>query len=59
MKVFLAGASGAIGKPLVPLLVTGGHHVVATTRSPDKVDTLRMAGAEAVVLNALDRDAVR
>jgi nucleoside-diphosphate-sugar epimerase len=59
MKLFLAGATGAIGQRLVPLLVTGGHHVVATTRSPGKVDSLRAAGAEPVVLDALDRDAVR
>jgi uncharacterized protein YbjT (DUF2867 family) len=50
MKIFLAGATGAVGKRLVPLLVRGGHQVVATTRRADKVEGLRAAGAEAVVI---------
>jgi 2-alkyl-3-oxoalkanoate reductase len=58
MKIFLAGATGALGKRLVPLLVKGGHQVVAATRSSGKADTLRAAGAEPVVVDALDRDAV-
>jgi 2-alkyl-3-oxoalkanoate reductase len=58
MKIFLAGATGALGKRLVPLLVKGGHQVVAATRSSGKTDTLRAAGAEPVVVDALDRDAV-
>jgi nucleoside-diphosphate-sugar epimerase len=58
MRIFLAGATGAIGTPLVPLLVGAGHDVTATTRSPRKADALRAAGAEPVVLDALDRDAV-
>lgn len=58
MKIFLAGATGAIGKRLVPLLVSGGHQVVATTRTGSKTDRLRAAGAEPVVVDALDRDAV-
>ncbi len=58
MKVFLAGATGAVGKRLVPLLVSSGHHVVATTRSSEKVKSLRDAGVEAVVLDGLDRNAV-
>ena len=58
MRVFVAGASGAVGKRLVPILVAGGHHVVATTRTPSKVDRLRAAGAEPIVLDALDRQAV-
>lgn len=59
MRVFLAGATGAIGKRLVPLLVSAGHHVVGMTRTPAKADELRAAGAEPVVADALDRDAVR
>ncbi|HEV2283927.1 MAG TPA: NAD(P)-dependent oxidoreductase [bacterium] len=58
MRIFLAGASGAIGKRLVPLLVANGHQVVASTRTSAKREALRAAGAEPVVLDVLDRDAV-
>jgi nucleoside-diphosphate-sugar epimerase len=58
MKIFLAGATGAIGRRLVPLLVRDGHSIVATTRHAGKLDSLRSAGAEPIVLDALDRDAV-
>ncbi|HEX6797234.1 MAG TPA: NAD(P)-dependent oxidoreductase [Ktedonobacterales bacterium] len=58
MRVFVAGASGAIGKRLVPRLVAGGYEVVAMTRSPRHSDALRAAGAEPVVADALDRAAV-
>jgi 2-alkyl-3-oxoalkanoate reductase len=58
MKIFVAGASGAIGKRLVPPLVAAGHRVVATTRTPAKLERLRGAGAEAVLMDGLDRDAV-
>jgi 2-alkyl-3-oxoalkanoate reductase len=59
MKVFVAGATGAVGKRLVPLLVAEGHEVVGTTRSPAKADELRAAGAEPVVADVLDETAVR
>ena len=58
MKVFVAGASGAVGRRLVPLLVAGGHDVTAMTRSEEKVGLLRSLGAEAVVADGLDRGAV-
>jgi 2-alkyl-3-oxoalkanoate reductase len=58
MRVFVAGATGALGRRLVPLLVAGGHQVTAMTRSPGKAAGLRAAGAEPVVADALDRDAV-
>jgi nucleoside-diphosphate-sugar epimerase len=58
MKIFLTGATGAVGRRLVPLLVDDGHQVVATTRTPTKMDQLRAAGAEPVVVDGLDRDAV-
>jgi 2-alkyl-3-oxoalkanoate reductase len=58
MKIFIAGATGAVGKRLVPLLVARGHDVVGMTRSPGKVAALTAAGARAVVAEALDRDAV-
>ena len=59
MRIFVAGAAGAIGKRLVPLLASANHTVVATTRTPAKFDLLRSLGAEPIVLDALDRDAVR
>lgn len=59
MRVFVAGATGAIGKRLVPMLLEAGHEVTGMTRSPEKVQTLRSAGAEAVVCDALDASALR
>lgn len=59
MRVFVAGATGAIGRPLVPRLVEAGHDVVGMTRSPAKADGLRDAGAEPVVADALDADGLR
>jgi nucleoside-diphosphate-sugar epimerase len=58
VRVFLAGATGAIGRPLVQLLIAGGHQVTGMTRSPEKADGLRAAGAEPVVADALDPAAV-
>ena len=58
MKVFAAGATGAMGRRLVPQLVTMGYEVVAMTRSEQKAGPLRAMGAEPVVADALDRDAV-
>jgi len=59
MRVFLAGATGVVGRFLVPQLVAEGHEVVGTTRSADKAARLRDGGAEGIVLDLLDRDAVR
>jgi nucleoside-diphosphate-sugar epimerase len=59
MKVFVVGASGAIGTRLVPQLVDRGHEVIGTSRSPDKAERLRALGAEPVVLDAIDARAVR
>jgi 2-alkyl-3-oxoalkanoate reductase len=58
MRVFVAGATGALGRHLVPGLVAEGHQVTATTRTPGKVRRLREAGAEPVVVDGLDREAV-
>jgi nucleoside-diphosphate-sugar epimerase len=55
MRIFLAGASGVVGRRLVPLLVGNGHYVVGTTRTPSKTDAIRSLGAEPMVLDALDR----
>ncbi len=58
MRVFVMGATGALGRYLVPGLVAAGHEVTATTRMPGKVAQLREAGAEPVILDGLDREAV-
>jgi nucleoside-diphosphate-sugar epimerase len=58
MKIFVAGATGAIGRRLVPLLVSRGHDVTATTRTPAKAEFLRRLGARPVVADGLDRDAL-
>jgi len=58
MRVFVTGATGALGRHLVPGLVAAGHEVTATTRAPGKAGQLRAAGAEPVVLDGLDREAV-
>jgi 2-alkyl-3-oxoalkanoate reductase len=58
MKVFVAGPTGAVGRPLVARLLAGGHQVAAMTRSVDKARGLRAIGADTVVADALDRDAV-
>lgn len=58
MKVFVAGATGALGRPLVQQLVAAGHEVSGMTRTPSKVTWLRDEGAEAVVCQALDVSAV-
>ncbi|MGH3506598.1 MAG: NAD-dependent epimerase/dehydratase family protein [Nocardioidaceae bacterium] len=58
MRVFVTGATGALGRHLVPGLVGAGHEVTATTRKPGKVAQLREAGAEPVVVDGLDREAV-
>jgi nucleoside-diphosphate-sugar epimerase len=58
MRVFVAGATGALGRHLVSGLVAAGHQVTATTRTPGKVAQVRQAGAEPVVVDGLDREAV-
>ncbi len=58
MRIFLAGATGAIGRQLVPLLLHEGHEVTGMTRSPQRAQALRAAGAQPVVADALDREAV-
>jgi 2-alkyl-3-oxoalkanoate reductase len=59
MRVFLAGASGAIGRRLVPLLVSAGHQVVGTTTTPTKIEQLKQLGAEGVQLDLLDAVATK
>jgi 2-alkyl-3-oxoalkanoate reductase len=57
MRVFVAGGTGVIGRSLIPLLITAGHQVTATTRSPGKAGLLRSLGAEPAVADGLDRGA--
>ena len=58
MKIFIAGATGAIGKQLVPRLVASGHDVVGMTRSESKQAALRDLGATPVIADALDSEQV-
>jgi nucleoside-diphosphate-sugar epimerase len=59
MKVFVAGASGAIGRPTVRRLIAAGHRVTGMTRKPERAEEIRAAGAEAVVCDAFDAEALR
>lgn len=56
MRIFVAGASGVIGRRLVPLLVEAGHEVAGMTRSPERIDLLRSLGATPVVCDVYDVD---
>jgi nucleoside-diphosphate-sugar epimerase len=56
MKIFLAGASGVVGRSLIPLLTAQGHTVSGTTRDPNKTDLLVSLGAKPVVVDVYDRD---
>jgi nucleoside-diphosphate-sugar epimerase len=57
-RIFLAGASGAIGSRLTPLLLGAGHYVCGTTRSNAKVEALRSLGADPVVVDVFDAAAL-
>src|SRR5215218_3444412 len=59
MRIFLAGATGVIGRRLLPLLVDAGHHVAGLTRSEARVGDVTAAGAVAVVADVYDADALR
>jgi len=59
MRVFIAGASGAIGRPLVAKLIAAGHEVTGTTRSEERAERLRRDGARAAVVDVFDADALR
>jgi nucleoside-diphosphate-sugar epimerase len=56
VRIFVAGATGAIGRPLVRRLVAAGHDVTGMTRSPERAEALRAAGVEPVVADAFDRE---
>ena len=57
-RIFLAGASGAIGRRLTPLLHGAGHYVCGSTRSKAKADALRSLGADPVVVDVFDATAL-
>ncbi|HLR85349.1 MAG TPA: NAD(P)-dependent oxidoreductase [Nocardioidaceae bacterium] len=59
MRVFVAGATGAVGRPLIRMLVEAGHDVVGTTSRPANNDAITEAGATAVVMDGLDPASVR
>jgi nucleoside-diphosphate-sugar epimerase len=59
MRVLVAGASGAIGRPLVPKLVAAGHEVTGMTRSEARAEAVRAAGARAAVVDVFDTGALR
>jgi nucleoside-diphosphate-sugar epimerase len=58
-RVFVAGAAGAIGRRLTPILVANGFEVAGTTRSPEKADQLERQGVEPFVLDVFDRVALK
>src|SRR5262249_23287362 len=58
MRILVTGATGVIGRRVIPLLVQRGHEVTAVARSAEKAERLRRAGATPVVLDLFDRDAV-
>jgi 2-alkyl-3-oxoalkanoate reductase len=58
VRVFVAGASGVIGRRLVPKLIAAGHEVTGTTSRPEGADAIRATGAEAAVCDCLDPVAV-
>jgi 2-alkyl-3-oxoalkanoate reductase len=58
MKIFIAGATGAVGRPLVSALIEAGHSVVGLTRTPAKAELIRGMGAEPAIANGLDPGAI-
>jgi nucleoside-diphosphate-sugar epimerase len=59
MNIFVAGATGVIGRPLLKLLRDAGHAVTGTTRSPGKIAEIEALGARAAVADAFDAEALR
>ena len=59
MRVFVAGASGVIGRSLVPRLIAAGHEVTGMTRSEARAEEVRASGAEAAVVDVFDADGLR
>lgn len=59
MRIFVAGATGAVGTHLIPLLVDAGHDVIGMTHTPQNAQVIERAGASAAIADGLDADAVR
>ena len=59
LKILVAGATGVVGRRLVPLLVEAGHEVAGTTRRPERTESIAAQKARPIVLDVLDADAVR
>ncbi len=58
MKIFIAGATGAVGRRLIPVLIQRGHQVIGMSRSKDKIKTIRANGATPVIADAFDAEAL-
>jgi nucleoside-diphosphate-sugar epimerase len=58
MRIFVAGATGAVGRRLVPILLSAGHSVTGLTRTPQKAELIRSLGAQPVVADGLDATSV-
>jgi nucleoside-diphosphate-sugar epimerase len=58
MKIFVAGATGAVGRRMIPILVSSGHSVVGLTHTPAKAEMIRALGGKAVVADGLDEHAM-
>jgi uncharacterized protein YbjT (DUF2867 family) len=59
MKIFLAGGTGAIGRPLIAALLAKGHPLVVLTRSPEKAQALEDQGIEPAIADVFETDAVK
>ena len=59
MKIFVAGGTGAIGRPLIAELLAKGHALVALTRSPEKAQALAEQGIEPAIADVFDADAIK
>lgn len=59
MKIFIAGATGVIGRPLIAQLLEKGYEVITLTRSPERARTLAEQGVEAVIADVFDADTVK
>lgn len=59
MKVFVAGAGGAIGRPLIPRLLAAGHEVTGSTRSPERAESIRALGADPAIVDVFDAETLR
>ena len=58
MKIFIAGATGAVGRRLIPALIQLGHQVIGMSRSKDKTKMIHDRGATPVIADAIDAEAL-